>query len=235
MIRFYSRALVAASALTAALAAASAASAQSNWAATGGVGSDGVGVGLLYKVTPHIVLSGRLAAGPDYSTSGESFGFKVTGHTNLGGATAAVELHPWASGSLSPAFVAAGVFHGFDRDVPLKATYTAAPIVVSGISVGGPQIGRVTGKGKVDATIPVIGVGWDNTFTTSSRWGYRLFGGVGFGDAKVTSLAASGGAYSDHAQVKSAVKALAYGVEHSDKFDLLRTYPVASASVTYKF
>lgn len=237
------RVLLASAALVGTMAVAGAASAQSNWAASAGIGADGVGIGLHYHVAPHWVLSGRASVAPRFSADGESniSPFHINGSAEIDGITGSVEYHPWVGAQRwwqDPAFVAVGFFAGYDRDVKLRATYAPTPTQpgysAGGVPVTAPQIGSITGRGDVDSAIPVIGLGWDNTFSTTNRWGYRAFVGVGFGDAK-SSYTATGGVYSNTPQVQGGLAAIASTTDESTEFQILKTYPVVSLSMTYKF
>jgi hypothetical protein len=80
--------------------------------------------------------------------------------------------------------------------------------------------------------LPFVGLGWDNTFSSASRWGLRIAAGVAVGDAPKVHLTASGPLAND-ATVQSNLRA----EEASLAQDLkdLRNYPMVQIGLSRRF
>ena len=206
---------------------ASSASAQDGRFALGAqIGTPGGGVSALYALTPNFVVRGSYDALKfDRDDSYSDIDYNAQLDFNSPGAF--VDWHPTGNAF----FVSAGAFFG-DRSVDLDATPTTNT-TIGGVSYTPAQIGKLTGKIELESTAPFAGLGFDNTFTTTGRWGFRLLAGAAFGDEPQVDLNASGGTLSNDPTFQARVADEEANIQDdADKFKVL---PVIQAGLTYRF
>jgi hypothetical protein len=138
-----------------------------------------------------------------------------------------VDLHPLANGF----FVSGGAYLG-QRKVSLKAT-PAAPVNIGGQSFTPEQVGSLNGEVSLKTLAPFVGLGFDNTFTRNSRWGFRALAGVAWSDEPEVDLDASGGTLSNDPAFRARLAEERASIQ-SDVEDY-GFYPVFQLGLNYKF
>ena len=176
-----------------------------------GVGSDGIGPDLLFKLSPNFVIGARATYGPwVYHKEGPIGGvFYFKGNTRVSTVNAHIDLHPWGEGMGAPLFIAGGAMGG-ERTPRANGRYTGAPVPIgNGQFLTPGSLGVINVGYKVSDVAPFAGIGWDNTFTKNSPWGLRLFAGVALNNVS-PAVTASGGQFS----TDSRIQPLLHSLEH---------------------
>jgi hypothetical protein len=217
--------LAAAAAL--ALAPAGAAFAQSSSLAAGvNLGTPGIGAELQLQLSDSLVLRGDadwLSYDRDEDYSGVPYGAELKSMT----AGVFADWHPGAT----PFLVSAGAYFG-ERKVNLDAT-PSGPVNIGGQTFTPAQVGRITGRAEMSKFQPFVGLGFDNTFTSGSGWGFRALAGVAFSKDPDVSLAASGGTLSNDPTFQSLLRAEEADVREDAKG--IRYYPILQVGLTRRF
>lgn len=190
-------------------------------------GTDGVGGDLQYLVTPQIVLRGR-ATWLKFSYGGNSSDLHYSGKFNLSEGGGFVDFHPFAN----PFTVSVGAVAG-PRKVDLKAVYTK-DVTYQGQTYTPAQLGVAGGAANLSSPAPFVGLGFDNTFTTRSHFGFKVLAGVAFGSAPRTNLQPISGLVTQYPTLIAADLAQADDTIHKNG-DIFAYYPQVSAGVTYRF
>lgn len=214
------------SAMLAGLAAASAASAGDRLAVGAGVGTTGVNAAVQYRATDRLVLRGS-ADWLKYDHEVESDDVAYAGELDSALVGATAEFHPWSNGF----FVGAGAAFG-DRIVHLDARPTG-PVTIGGRTFTPAEVGRLEGEADLGGTAPVLGVGYDNTFRTDGRLGFRLVAGVAFGQEPTVHLRSVDGTYSNDPALQAELAEEEAQIE--EDLEALRYYPVLQAGLTWRF
>jgi hypothetical protein len=97
------------------------------------------------------------------------------------------DYHPFGNG----VFVSGGAYFG-DRSATLSAT-TASSVQIGNQIFTGAQVGTLEGETDFGDFAPFVGVGFNNTFTTAGRFGFKALLGAAFGDEPDVSLRRVGG------------------------------------------
>ncbi|AQR62739.1 hypothetical protein BZG35_14585 [Brevundimonas sp. LM2] len=212
---------------SAALALASTAQAQDGRFAVGAqVGTPGAGVQAQFALTDTVVLRGSYdMLRYDRDDTYDDVDYSAELEFNSPGAF--IDLHPTGNAL----FVSAGAFFG-DRSVNLDATPTGDTQIGSQTFTPA-QIGNLTGTIELESTAPFVGIGFDNTFTTAGRWGFRLLAGAAFGDEPQVDLNASGGTLSNDPTFQQRLaEEEAQIQEDANDYDVL---PVVQLGLNYRF
>ena len=138
-----------------------------------------------------------------------------------------MDLHPLANGF----FVSGGAYMG-QRSIGLNAA-RSAPVNVGGQTFTPTQVGTLSGEIKLQDLAPFAGLGFDTTFTRSSRWGFRAIAGVAWSDTPEVGLTSSGGTLSNdpafRARLADEARAIQSDVEGYG------FYPIVQLGLNYKF
>ncbi len=138
-----------------------------------------------------------------------------------------VDFHPFQS-----AFnVSAGLFFG-SRSIDLFASPTGN-VDIGGQTFTAAQVGNITGQVSTNDVAPYLGVGWDNAFTTDSRWSFFVRAGVIVSDSPNVELASVGGTLSTDALLIAELEAEEANVE--SEINDYKYYPVVAAGASLKF
>ncbi len=192
-----------------------------------GVGTNGGLVEGSYKLSNQIVLRGQ-GAFIDFDDSFKSSDVKYSGKLKFNTGGGFVDWHPWSS----PWLVSAGAVGG-DRKVDLRATPSVTGVIkIHGQTFPITEVGEVDGSADFGSPAPFLGFGWDNTFYTFHKIGFRAVAGVIFGDTPKVNLQAVG-PFATDPTVVSDVQAEQASLEH-DVHDY-RYYPVVQVGLNYRF
>jgi len=192
----------------------------------GQVGTTGAGLEVQVSVGPIFVLRGAVdTLGFDLDETFDDVDY--SGRLDFDTVGAFVDLHPLANGF----FVSGGAYLG-QRKVSLKATPTG-PVNIGGQSFTPEQVGNLNGEISLKTLAPLVGLGFDNTFTRTSRWGFRALAGVAWSDEPEVDLDASGGTLSNDPAFRARLADERASIQ-SDVEDY-RFYPVFQLGLNYKF
>lgn len=209
--------------LTAGLtAAASSAQAADHWV-DAHISTLGLGAEVGSKFTPH--LSGRLAANAfNYNYDTTSDGIAYTGKLKLGQLGAQVDYHITEN---SPFYLTAGLFANSNK---VNASATPSGPTQVGLATYTPaQIGTLNADGKFKSSAPYLGLGW--------RWGagtvdFNLEAGAYFQGKPTVTMAATG-LLASQSSFQADLERERQDLQ--DTLDDLKTYPVVTFGVGYKF
>lgn len=182
--------IVFASAAALALAAAAlpaAAQDAGRWAAGVQAGTTGLGVEGEFAASNQLVL--RASAdffSYDVDVSSDDVDYEGELELNQGGLF--VDWHPGGSSF----FVSGGAYFG-DRSADVRAT-ASAPVEIGDVVFTPAEVGELQGEADLGDVAPFVGVGWNNTFTTAGRVGFKVLAGAAFGEDPDVSLRRVGGA-----------------------------------------
>lgn len=196
------------------------------FAVGGQVGTPGVGVNVQYALNDWVVLRGsydRLTWDVDDTYDGIDY----NGELDFSSPGAFVDLHP-TGGSF---FVTAGAYFG-DRGINIDATPTG-PVAVGSQTFTPAQVGTLTGVIETADVAPVVGLGFDNTFTSDRRWGFRFMAGAAFSDEPNVVLSSTGGTLSNDPTFQQRLAEEELEIEgEADDFKIL---PVVQVGLAYRF
>lgn len=192
----------------------------------GQVGTTGAGIEAQFSLGPIFVLRGGVdTLGFDLDETYD--GVDYSGRFDFDTVGAFVDLHPLANGF----FVSGGAYVG-QRKIGLNATPTG-PVEIGGQTFTPAQVGVLSGEIKLKDVAPFAGLGFDNTFTRSSRWGFRALAGVAWSDTPEVGLNSTGGTLSNDANFRARLADEARSIQ-SDAEDY-GFYPVIQLGLNYKF
>jgi hypothetical protein len=206
---------------------AGAADAQDGRFAVGGnIGTPGLGAELQYKLNDNFVVRGGgdwMNFDYDHTYSGVDYSAKLK--TGTGGAF--VDWHPGGGGF----FVSGGSYFG-ERKARLDGKPTG-PTQIGDLTFTPEQIGTIRGDIEMSKAQPFLGLGWDNTFTRDSRWGFRVLGGVSFSDEPKVDLTAVDGTLAGDPTFQSELQKEEDNVRDDAKG--FKYFPVLQVGVNYRF
>lgn len=189
-------------------------------------GTSGVGAEAQFAIGSIFVLRGAVdTLGFDLDETYDDVAY--SGRLDFDTVGAFVDLHPLANGF----FISGGAYIG-QRNIGLNAT-PSAPVSIGGQTFTPSQIGTLTGEIKLQDVAPFAGFGFDNTFTRTSRWGFRALAGVAWSDKPEVGLSASGGTLSNDAAFRARLADEARAIQ-SDVEDY-GFYPIVQLGLNYKF
>ena len=212
-------------------AAATAASAQTSERFAVGVvgGTTGVGVEGQFQATPRVNL--RVAGDffsfeEEFSTDDIDYDSDIEFNTISG----FVDLHPFDNAF----FVSGGVYAG-ERSVKVNAT-SQSNAEIGNVVFTPAQIGTLTGEVDFGGSAPFLGLGFNNTFRTGGRIGFKAVVGAAFGGDPEVRLARTGGAPLP-TQIQAQFDQELRNEERELQEDAkdLKTFPVVQVGLTYRF
>lgn len=195
------------------------------WSAGLGVGTTGAEAQVSYDVAPRLALRGTLSVlSFDRDTETDGVDYQGELESTTGGAF--LDWRPFDNW-----FVVTGGAYFGDRNVEVTATPSGLT-QIGNVVYSPAQIGQLQGDIDMGEFAPYLGVAADWRFAGGGKWGMRLAAGVAFGEVE-TSLRAVGGLLeSDPAFQQDIAREAA---ELQDEAEVLETYPVLSASLTYRY
>ena len=189
-------------------------------------GTSGVGLDVQVKLGPIFTLRGsldRLTHSADERYDGVDYNADLTFDT----VGVFIDMHPMANGLL----ISGGAYLG-DRDIALAATPTG-PVEIGGQTYSASQVGTLNGAVKLGDVAPFIGLGWDDTFYRSGRWGFRAVAGVAWSDAPEVALTSTGGSLSNDATFQARLRDESQRItEETEGYGL---FPIIQVGLNYKF
>ena len=189
-------------------------------------GTSGVGLDVQVKIGPIFTLRGsldRLTHSADESYDGIDYRGDLTFDT----VGAFIDMHPLANGLL----ISGGAYVG-DRDIALAATPTG-PVDIGGQTWTPGQVGTLNGAIKLSGVAPFVGIGWDDTFYRSGRWGFRAVAGVAWSDAPEVVLTSTGGSLSNDPTFQARLRDESRDIsEEAEGYGL---FPIIQVGLNYKF
>lgn len=225
MLRTFSLALLAASAL------AGAASAQTPGRFAVGVQAGTTGLGAEGQFQASDMLT--LRAGGDvfkYEDEFSSDDLQYEGDADFTTVSAFVDLHPFRNGL----FVSAGVFAG-ERKIQVTGT-PERDVIIQGQVFPPSRFGSLVGEADFGSTAPFVGVGFNNTFRTRGPIGFKAMVGAAFGEDPNVELRRQGGEALP-AQFQTSFDAELREQETQLESDIeeFKTLPVVQLGLTYRF
>ena len=189
-------------------------------------GTSGVGLDVQVKLGPIFTLRGsldRLTHSADESYDGVDYNADLTFDT----VGAFIDMHPMANGLL----ISGGAYLG-DRDIALAATPTG-PVEIGGQTYSPGQVGTLNGAVKLGDVAPFVGIGWDDTFYRSGRWGFRAVAGVAWSDAPEVALTSTGGSLSNDPTFQARLRDESQRItQETEGYGL---FPILQVGLNYKF
>jgi hypothetical protein len=197
-----------------------------SFAVGGVVGTAGLGAEVQMKASSWLVLRGAadFAEGDRDETHGD---IAYAGKLKLGTGGAFVDLHPGGKGFM----LSGGAYFGQRR-----GELDGQPVTnvrIGGVSYTPAQVGRIDGDIKMSDVQPFVGVGYDSTFTRTSRIGLKAVLGMAFSDTPEVTLRASGGTLSTNAVFLENVRAEEADIAEDSKD--FKYFPVAQVGLSYRF
>lgn len=195
------------------------------------IGTTGVGVEAQFKVSDRVTLRGGFDSLQfDEEVDGDDILYDGELDFSTGGVFA--DLHP-SGGAF---FLSAGVYFG-DRQVSVSGTPAPGTTVEIGDDTfTAAQVGTLNGEMDFGSTAPFVGLGWNNTFTASRRWGFKFLVGAAFGsdpDASLTRVGGSTLSPADQARFDAELRA--EEIEIEEEADGFKVFPVVQLGVAYRF
>jgi hypothetical protein len=189
-------------------------------------GTSGVGLDVQVKLGPIFTLRGsldRLSHSADESYDGVDYNADLAFDT----VGAFIDMHPMANGLL----ISGGAYLG-DRDIALAATPTG-PVEIGGQTYSPGQVGTLNGDVKLGDVAPFVGIGWDDTFYRSGRWGFRAVAGVAWSDAPEVALTSTGGSLSNDPTFQARLRDESQRItQETEGYGL---FPIIQVGLNYKF
>ena len=189
-------------------------------------GTSGAGLDVQVKIGPIFALRGSLDR-LTYGTDERYDGIDYTADLAFDTVGAFIDMHPLANGLL----ISGGAYMG-SRDIDLTATPTG-PVDIGGLTFSPGQIGTLNGTIKLQDIAPFIGLGWDDTFYRSGRWGFRAIAGVAWSDKPEVALTSTGGSLSNDSAFQARLRDESRQI--SDEAEGYGLFPVIQLGLNYKF
>lgn len=191
-----------------------------------GVGTAGAELQGSYRLNDRLAVRGGLNL---FSLDrDETFDdIRYSGEVKFTSASALVDVRPfknWAT-------VTGGAIIG-NREAKLTARPTTNTLI-GNVSFTPAQIGQLNASIDLGDVAPYFGIGIDTTYSGSgSGFGFRASIGAAFGKAD-TSLTATGGTAPRPPELEAELAREAQRI--SEDADVLKTYPVISVGLTYRY
>lgn len=193
------------------------------------VGTTGLGAEVQVQASEFL----NVRAGGDFFNYEEDFetgDFDYAGEADFSTVSAFVDLHPFNNGF----FVSGGGFLG-DRTVTVAGTPNR-DVVIAGQIFPPPRFGRLVGEADFGGAAPFLGLGYNNTFRTAGRIGFKALVGAAFGEDPTVELRREGGD-----PLPAAIQAQFDADREAEERDLeqeledFKTLPVLQLGLTYRF
>jgi hypothetical protein len=141
-----------------------------------------------------------------------------------------VDLHPFRNSF----FVSGGGFFG-ERTVEVAGT-PSRDVVIAGQVFRPPRFGRLVGEADFGSSAPFVGLGFNNTFRTSGRIGFKALVGAAFGGSPTVELRREGGeVLTPTVQAQFDADREREERELEQDVEDFKTLPVVQVGLTYRF
>jgi hypothetical protein len=161
----------------------------------------------------------------DHDTTYHNIPYRGQWHGMTGGAF--VDWHP-----MSNAFMlTAGGYFG-SRKLDINATPTG-PVNIGGATFTPAEVGELTGNVRMSDAQPFVGLGFNNTFHTSSRLSFTGVLGVSFSSSPSVELNSTGGTLSNDPTFQTFLSNERAIIAHDVRN--FKYYPIATIGVNYAF
>lgn len=195
------------------------------------VGTTGVGVEAQFKASDRVTLRGGFDSLKfDQEVEGDDILYDGELDFSTGGLF--IDLHP-TGGAF---FLSGGVYFG-DRQVSVSGTPAPGTTVEIGDDTfTAAQAGTLNGEMDFGGTAPFVGLGWNTTFTSSKRWGFKFLVGAAFGSDPEATLTRTGGSVlspTDQARLNAQLRVEETEIE--EETDGFKVFPVVQVGVAYRF
>jgi hypothetical protein len=192
-----------------------------------GVGTNGGVVEGAYEIDRHFVVRAQ-GAFLDFShtISSDDTVYGGAVHFNTGGLS--LDWHPFANTFLFTVGAISGA-----REVNVSARPVGGSITIDGVPFTAAQIGSVNGHINFGSTVPVAGIGFDNTYVGEHHWGIRALVGVAFGPDPPTATLQASGPFASNPTVGAELREEQQSLgRHGGDFS---NYPIAQIGLTHRF
>ena len=195
-------------------------------------GTTGLGVEAQLQASDYINL--RVAGDAfKYDDTFSSRNVDYDGELDFSTFSGFVDLHPFNNSF----FVSGGGFVG-ERSLSVRANSTESR-VIQGMTFTAQQIGTLEGEGDFGDFAPFVGLGFNNTFRTGGRIGFKAVIGAAFGQEPDITLRRTGGtpltgAFAP-AQAILDAETRQQELELEEDAEDLKTLPVVQVGLTYRF
>lgn len=192
-------------------------------------GTTGLGAEAQFQATDYL----NVRAGGDvfrYEEEFETDDIRYDGEADFTTLSAFVDLHPFRNSF----FVSGGGFFG-ERTVQVAGT-PARDVVIAGQIFPPPRFGRLVGEADFGSSAPFLGVGFNNTFRTGGRIGFKALVGAAFGESPSVDLRREGGdALPPAVQAEFDADREREERELEQDVEDFKTLPVVQVGLTYRF
>lgn len=194
-------------------------------------GTTGLGLEAQYQVSPRWTVRGGFdSLNLDDEIEGDDITYDGELDFSTGGAF--VDFHP-TGGSF---FLSAGAYFG-TRELGFSGTPAPGSTVEIGdANFTAAEAGTLNGTMEFGDTAPFLGLGWNTTFTTEGRIGFKFVVGAAFGSDPDATLARTGGAaLSPARQAQLDAELREEESEIEEETDGFTIFPVVQLGLAYRF
>ena len=193
------------------------------------LGTTGVGVEAQAAVNQYVTLRGS-ADFIRYDAEFETDDVEYDGDLDLTQGGVFVDVHPFSNAF----FVSAGGYFG-DRKADIKATAQGSA-EIGDVVFTREQIGTLEGEADLGSFAPFLGLGYNDTFTSARRFGFKALVGAQFGQEPDVTLRRTGGvALPAQIQAQLDTELRDEERELEEDGEDFKVFPVVQIGVAYKF
>jgi hypothetical protein len=192
-------------------------------------GTTGLGVEGQFAASDRLTLRGTVDVF-QYDGDFSSDDVDYEGELDLNQGGLFVDYHPTGGGL----FVSGGAYFG-ERKADIRATANTS-VEIGNTVFTAAQVGTLQGEADLGEVAPFVGVGYNNTFTTAGRLGFKVLVGAAFnGDPDVTLSRVGGVALTPAVQAQLDAELRNEEAEIEDAADDLSIFPVLQIGLAYRF
>ena len=211
--------------------AASAQETNGRFALGANAGTTGLGLEAQFQVSPKVTLRGGFdALAFDAEVDGDDILYDGEIDFTTGGVFA--DFHPTGSAFL----LSAGAYFG-TREISVSGTPTPGTTVEIGDETfTAAQVGTLNGTLDFGDAAPFVGLGWNTTFTSQNRLGFKFVVGAAFGSEPEATLTRSGGSTltpADQARLDRELQDEQAEIE--SEADNYKIFPVVQVGLAFRF
>jgi hypothetical protein len=189
-----------------------------------GVGTTGLEGHVAVKIFDELALRGT-ATYMTYSHEGALDDISYDGELDFSAFGAFADFHPFGDGFT----ITAGAYFG-SRSVGISAMPSAI-VTIGDVTYTPAEVGKLSGSLEMGDFAPYVGIGYDSTFESEGRLGFRIAAGVAFGDPQV-DLTSTGGTLSANPAFLAELQKEEDRAQ--DDAGYAELYPVVSIGLAYR-